>query len=643
DRGVYRTLNGGDDWEQVLFINDTTGCIDIEINPNFPDSVFAVMWQRYRNPAERSVSGPNSGLWRSIDGGDNWDRLTNGLPTGDNVGRGSLAIAPTSPDFLVLTHTDHPGYFIGGWKTDDGGDSWEDMDGLDPYGHDIYNSFGWYFGESIIEPSAMNTIYIGGLYMYKSTTLGDTWEQVFDWCHVDHHAFNINPNDPAKIISGHDGGVNVSYDRGDHSTRFSSLAATQFYAITHDPSIPHRLYGGTQDNGTMRTTDGSIDNWDYLYGGDGFYCLVDPRDSDVIYICMQWGGIRRTLDGGNNWDSIGWDMSGDRTNWMTPYIFDPHNYDRLYYGTYRVWGTTNRGNSWNDISPDLTDGDDPGGLTYGTITSLSASPVEPGLILVGTDDANVWYTDDFGGDWTRIDQELPDIWVSRVATHPDSANVFFVALSGHRISEPQPHLYRSDDYGQTWHAIVGETPETMLPDGPINDVIIDPDDTALIYVATDFGVFASMDYGQSWGELGEGLPMSAVFDIDFIASQRRLIAGTHGRSMYSIGLGELEVEKSPRELPVSERMFLTSYPNPFNGTSTIRMSVPVAQSVDVQVFDLLGRQVAVISQNQRIPAGISEWSWTAQTDAGISLASGTYIVVATTDSQQISRRVQLVK
>jgi len=643
DRGVYRTQNGGDSWEQVLFINDTTGCIDIEINPNYPDSVFAVMWQRHRSPAERSVSGPNSGLWRSINGGDNWNRLTNGLPTDDNVGRGALAISPNNPDFLVLTHTDHPGYFIGGWRTNSGGDSWESIDAMDFYGYDVYSSFGWYFGESIIEPSASNTIYIGGVYSIRSDTYGNSWDYVFFDSHVDHHAFHILQNNPSYIISGHDGGVNISANRGNSSDRFTSLAATQFYAITHDPSLPHRLYGGTQDNGTMRTVDGGIDNWEDLYGGDGFYCLVDPRDSDVIYVSWQWGNILRSTDDGDSWLEIDEDFGDDRTNWMTPFIFDPHNYDRLYYGTYRVWRTDNRGNSWTAISPDLTDGDDPGTLTYGTITSLSASPVEPGTIIAGTDDANVWYTDNFGEDWTRIDQQLPDIWVSRVATHPDSANVFFVAHSGHRISEPQPHLYRTDDYGQTWHAIVGDSPETMLPDGPINDIIIDPHGPAHIYVATDFGVFISTDFGQSWAELGEGLPMSAVFDIDFIASPRRLIAGTHGRSMYSIGLDQVEVDEPARSLPVTDRLFLNSYPNPFNASTTIRLNVTRAGFVNIRVFDLLGRQIAVISQNQRIPAGISEWSWTAQTDDDISIASGTYIVVATTDSEQISRRIQLLK
>ncbi len=646
DRGVYRTENGGTSWEQVLFIDDSTACIDIEINQLNPDTVFAVMWERYRQPSQRQVSGPNSGLWRSIDGGDTWSELTNGLPINeDNLGRGSLAISPTHPDFLFLTHTDHPGYYLGAWKSNDGGDSWIEATGFDDVGYNVYNSFGWYFGESGIEPGWPPTIYVSGLYMYRSDDAGDNWSRVFyPWCHVDHHALVIDPNNPNRVVSGHDGGVNYSLDHGDDNTfRFSSLAATQYYAITHDPSLPYRLYGGTQDNGTMRTTNGGINNWSNLYGGDGFYCLVDPRDSEVIYISMQWGSIRRTLDGGGSWEDIDGEADADRTNWMTPYTFDPFNYDRLYRGSYRIWKTNTRGDSWFAISDDLTDGDDPGNLTYGTITSISVSPAQEHLILVGTDDANVWYTDTGGINWHRIDQDIPDVWVSRVANHPDSAGVFFVALSGHRIGEHTPHLYRSGDFGETWYPIVGNLPEDRLPDGPINDVIIDPHDTSRLYVGTDFGVFASMDYGQTWAELGEGLPMSAVFDIDFIASERRLVAGTHGRSMYSIALDDVGVVDTKPALPVSDRLFLTSYPNPFNANTTIRINVPKATKVSLEIVDLLGRQVSILAQNETIYAGVSEWNFTGKHENGQPLASGTYLVVAKLDSDRLTRQITLLK
>jgi hypothetical protein len=644
ERGVYRTENGGDSWDRVFYIDDSTACIDIEINQLNPDTVFAVMWERYRLPSQRQVSGPNSGLWRSIDGGDTWSELTSGLPINeDNLGRGSLAISPTHPDFLVLTHTDHPGRYYGAWRSYDGGDTWEEMSGFDDYGYDVYNTFGWYFGGSIIAPGYPFTVYIGGLDMFRSDDGGNNWTQVFNNSHVDHHDYSIDPNHPTHIVSGHDGGVNISLDSGNDTYRADYLGATQFYAITHDPSIPHRLYGGTQDNGTWGTRTGGINNWEKAWGGDGFYCLVDPRDSDVIYVSSQWGSMYRLENNWNDWYSINDGVGSDRSNWMTPFTFDPFNYDRLYRGSYRIWGSNNRGESWVDMSGDLTDGDDPGNLTYGTITTISASAAQEGLILVGTDDANVWYTDNFGVSWHRVDEQIPDVWVSRVATHPDSASVFFVALSGHRIAEPMPHLYRSDDYGTTWYSIVGDQPEDMLPDGPINDIIVDPDDTARLYVGTDYGVFGSSDHGQSWAELGEGLPMSAVFDIEFVASGRRLIAGTHGRSMYSIALDAVGVADTKPSLPTTDRLFLTSYPNPFNANTTVRINVPKATKVSVEIFDLLGRSVSVLTLNEIVTAGVHEWSFSSESDNGRPLASGTYLVVANVDTERLTHRITLLK
>ncbi|MCB2212299.1 T9SS type A sorting domain-containing protein [bacterium] len=541
ERGVYRTENGGDTWELVHYINETTGCIDIEINELNPAIVYAVMWERYRTPSTREVAGDDSGVWRSTDGGDTWQQLTNGLPNNDpNLGRGALAISPDNPDRLYLFHsgTPYPGSsstpYYGSWRSDNGGDTWTSID-IGNYDDNLYSTFGWYFGESIVEPGNPDVIYVAGVEVIRSLNGGASWSTEFDDSHVDHHAFYIDPNNPSHVTSGHDGGLNRSTNRGSTSTVFNSLGATQFYAICHDPSHPERLYGGTQDNGTMRTVNGGTGDWDRIYGGDGFYCRVDPRDNGYVYAEWQNGNMVRSTNGGSSFYGIsGW--WGDRCNWMSPYCFDPFDYDRLYFGSYRVYRTNNNGNDWSTISGDLTDGDDPGSLTYGTITTIDASAVQPNYIVVGTDDANVWVTQNGGSNWTRIDSALPEMWVSRVAFHPTEANTIFCTFSGHRVSDPTPHVYRSDDLGANWYSVSG-TGAGELPEGPVNDIIVDPDDPSRFYVATDFGVFFSTNEGDTWAALGQGLPMSAVFDIEFIASERRLVAGTHGRSMYSIALG----------------------------------------------------------------------------------------------------------
>jgi photosystem II stability/assembly factor-like uncharacterized protein len=544
ERGVYRTLNGGDSWERVHYINPMTGCVDLEINENNADIVYAVMWERFRSPSTRLVVGDDSGVWRSIDGGNTWQQLTNGLPHDDpNLGRGALAISPDSPNRLYLFHSGTPFQgsssteYYGSWRSDNGGDTWTEID-VGNLDDNLYSSFGWYFGESIVEPGDPDVIYVAGVQVIRSLDGGNSWTTEFDDSHVDHHAFWIDPNNPSHIISGHDGGVNRSTNRASTSTEFNSLGATQFYAICHDPSRPWRLYGGTQDNGTMRTMNGGLGDWSFLYGGDGFYCLVNPEDSAVIYAEWQYGNLVRSTDSGNNFFSIS-EWGGDRTNWNSPYCFDPLNYDRLYFGTYRIYRSNNQGTDWDTISNDLTNGNDPGTLVYGTITTIAASGVQANHVLVGTDDSNVWVTQNGGGNWTQIDNTLPDRWVSRVAFHPTQPNVIFATFSGHRDGDPTPHVYRSENLGGSWYSISGNG-NTALPNGPINDIIIDPDDPNRHYVGTDFGVFVTYNEGDTWGALGSGLPMSAVFDLEFIASERRIVAGTHGRSMYSYALGDIE-------------------------------------------------------------------------------------------------------
>ena len=527
ERGLYRTTNGGDIWERVVFLTDSTACIDVALDVQHPDTVYAVMWERIRRPYQRQVGGVTSGIWRSYDGGDSWTQLTNGLPAGTDVGRGGVTVSPADPSRLYASFADHPGYLLGLYRSSDYGDSWQEVTYISG---SFYSSFGWYFGQIHADPVDPDVVYAQGVSMFRSSNAGASWNYVFSNAHVDHHTLWINPNNPAHLITGHDGGVDVSYSTGSSCTRFVDLPVTQFYAITADPSLPYRLYGGTQDNSTPRTLSGGTDDWDVIYYGDGFYTLVDPRDSDVIYAEYQWGGLGKSTNGGYSWNFIS-DFDGDRTNWMTPYTMDPQNPDILYLGTYRVWKTTNGGSNWNAISSDLTDGPGAGNLTYGTITTIDVSPVNQQVIYVGTDDAHVQVTTNGGGVWTDISTGLPERWVTRVTPHPDSAAVVYVSLSGYKEIDYIPHLLRSSNYGASWTDI-----SANLPEAPINDVIVDPDYPDYLYVGTDFGVFYSWNDGQDWAALGNSLPTSSVFDIHLTES-RELVAGTHGRSMWKFVLG----------------------------------------------------------------------------------------------------------
>ncbi|MBU1937018.1 hypothetical protein KKG05_06425 [bacterium] len=528
ERGLYRTTNSGDTWERVLFLTDSTACIDVALDVQHPDTVYAVMWERIRRPYQRQVGGVTSGIWRSFDGGDTWTQLTNGLPSGTDVGRGGITVSTSNPNRLYASFADHPGYLLGIYRSFNYGNSWEEVTYISS---SLYSSFGWYFGQIHTDPVNPDVVYVQGVSMYRSSNAGTNWSEVFPYAHVDHHALWIDPNNPAHLITGHDGGIDVSYNTGASSSVFEDLPVTQFYAITADPTLPYRLYGGTQDNSTPRTLGGATDDWDVIYYGDGFYTLVDPRNSNVIYAEYQYGGLGKSTNGGYGWSSIDDDFYGDRTNWMTPYTMDPQNPDILYLGTYRIWKTTNGGSNWTSISSDLTDGPGPGNLTYGTMTTVDVSPVNSQVIYAGTDDAHVWVTTNGGSNWTDISAGLPQRWVTRVTPHPDSVAVVYVSLSGYKEIDYIPHLLRSSNYGANWTDI-----SANLPEAPINDIIVDPDYPSYLYVGTDFGVFYSWNDGQDWAALGNNLPTSSVFDIH-LTTTRELVAGTHGRSMWKFPLG----------------------------------------------------------------------------------------------------------
>ncbi len=529
ERGIYRTLDGGDTWSRVLFLTDSTAGIDVAVNPNNADTVYAVLWERIRTTTYRSVGGFSSGVWRSVNGGDTWSELTTGLPQTNIVGRGGIAVSPVNPNRLYLVYANHPGNLLGIYRSDNAGNSWTQTSGP---GNGLYSNFGWYFGQIWAHPTQQNTVIVQGVNMYRSTNSGGAWSAIFSDAHVDHHALWIKPSDPTRMITGHDGGINVSTNSGANSTHASDLPITQFYAITSDPQLPQRLFGGTQDNSTPCTFTGNTDDWEVLYGGDGFYCLVDPRDSDVIFAEYQYGGLGKSTDGGQTFDYIASNFDNDRINWMMPFVMSPTNPDVLYCGTTTVWKTTTGGNDWTSISPDLTGGPGPGNLIFGTITTLSVSAADSQVVYAGTDDARVWRTQNGGANWQLVNAGLPQRWCTRVTAHYDSANVVYAAFSGYKWMDYMPHLFRSSDYGTIWQDI-----SSNLPEAPVNDILIDPDQPSYLYAGTDFGVYFSADWGTTWSVLGDGLPLSSVFDLQVTTgAPRYLVAGTHGRSMWKIPL-----------------------------------------------------------------------------------------------------------
>ncbi|MCW8960934.1 MAG: T9SS type A sorting domain-containing protein, partial [Ignavibacteriaceae bacterium] len=385
----------------------------------------------------------------------------------------------------------------------------------------------------------------------------------------------------------------------------TSMPITQFYTCDVDYQLPNRYYGGTQDNGTNRTLTGTPNNWQQIYGGDGFYVLVDPSNNNYVYAEYQYGGFARSTNGGNNFS---YGLNGvpgtDRFNWSTPFIIDPTNPAKLYLGTHRLYKTTNRAVSWTPISTDLTNGPPTGNQVYGTITTIASAPSDTNVVYVGTDDGNVQVTIDGGANWTKISNPLPVRWVTRVAVDPYDAMIAYVTLSGYRYDEYLPHVFRTTDAGVNWVSI-----SSNLPDAPVNDIIVDPDSAGRLFVATDVGVFVSDSLGNSWNYLGENLPNSPITDLVLHNPTRTLIAATFGRSMYSINLTPVTNVKNDIAV-VNDFVLYQNYPNPFNPTTKIKFTLSTSLSLrkrvsegrvraTLKVYDILGNEVTTLVNEEK--------------------------------------------
>ncbi|HBZ01088.1 MAG TPA: hypothetical protein DEO84_07190, partial [candidate division Zixibacteria bacterium] len=535
ERGVYRSTDSGVNWERVLYSNDSTGAIDIAINPTNPNIIFASMWERLRNPRYRRVGGLSSGIWKSTDGGDTWNRLSTGLPApSSTVGRIGLAIAPSNPDIIYASYSNDPGNLIGFWRSTDGGANWSSR--LISPAPSTFSGFGWYFGRIWVNPTNANTVYFGDVYMWRSTDGAAHWSDITGFMHVDQHAWAPSLTDPNLIFSGNDGGVFKSTNNGLSWAKLYDLPITQFYAMTIDSRTPQRLYGGTQDNSIPRTLDGAPNNWDVLFGGDGFYSAVDFTNSNIIYAESQYGYLGKSTDLGNNWDIIldGINTS-ERVNWCTPVVMSPFNHLILFYGAQKLYKTINGGALWSVISPDLTGGSGGGNLVFGTITTICQSPLSASVIWVGTDDSRVWVTTNGGTNWTNVSGSLPDRWCTRVTADVFDTATAYVTFSGYHESDHLSHIFKTTNNGTSWSDISGN-----LIDIPVNDILPDPEHQQRLFVGTDFGVYYTENGGTLWQLLGDNQSICPVFDIDLNNATRKLVSGTHGRSMYTYDLNQLD-------------------------------------------------------------------------------------------------------
>ena len=568
ERGVFRSNDGGASWKKVLYTDPRTGAIDLLLDPNDPNVVYASMWNRIRRSWSDPLPSSGNGIYKSTDGGESWHRLKNGLPPEKTNGRIGIAISNQNSQriyALIDSHevarkaeegeTDAYGRprkdVIRGavvYRSDDGGENWSQVSKNGRRMQRLFSTYGWVFGQIRVDPNNDDTVYALGVPLMKSVDGGQTFKALISRrLHGDHHALWIDPTNSDYLLNGNDGGINISYDGGSNWKDLDNLPVVQFYNVAIDNQTPFNVYGSIQDNGSWRGPSNHRPgrneqiNWRRVPGGEASYMQVDPENQALFYSASFYGAIMRSnLESGKT-DRIvpEAEEGGDRLRgqWLAPFQLSPHNSSVIYHGMQYVFRSLNRGESWERISPDLThnDPEKQGNISFATITTISESPLKFGLVYAGTDDGRVHVTKDSGLNWTEIVKDLPPFkWVSRVVASKFEEGTVYLTLNGKRDNDFQVYVYRSKDYGETWDDV-----GAGIPGGPVNVLIEDQRSSDVVMVGTDMGVYVTTDGCESWQVLGSELPITFVHDMKLHQRDKKLVIATHGRGMFTLDVDKL--------------------------------------------------------------------------------------------------------
>ena len=657
--GVYKTTDGGQTWEKVLSVmrdDKHIGVVDLVMEPGNPDVLYAAAYDKERTAWTFNAGGPGSAIYKTTDGGLNWEKLGGGLPDGV-IGRIGIDVSPSNPN-IVYANVENCNVegmkFKERWKlmqegqplgrrqseigdevyrSDDHGKTWTKA------GDNVGGGPAYYYQQVRIDPTDPDHVYILGQGMWETKNGGQEWGTPFRFG-GDNHAMWINPENPKHLLLGYDHGMGITYDGGENWYHPDFKDVGQFVAVGFDYRYPYHIYGGMQDNGSAggpsTKKDGGpirLEDWIRVGGGDGMYNEVDPDDWRIVYNESQFGPITRwNVETGES-KGIRYDDM-DRWSWNSPIVVSSHNSNVIYHAGNKVVRSANRGESWVEISPDLTSADEQkiagtGNIQFCTIVTLAESPVNSRVLWAGTDDGKVWVTQNGGEEWTEVTANIPGhpaYWTSRVEASYMDAGKAYVSVTGYREDDFRPFVWKTEDYGTSWESI-----SNGLPDAPVCVIREHPGNENLLFVGTTKQVHVSIDGGKTWSDLRNNMPYVAVEDLKIHPRENDIILGTHGRSIWVADISYLvELNKDclnkdfhlfrpeDKVLYESQGPSYNSASSNFNGESEER-GTPftfylnpemVDKNVKLEVYDHRGKMIH--EKELEAGKGINISSWNQQ-------------------------------
>lgn len=651
--GVYKTTNGGKSWKKVLSVTRDgkhIGVVDLAMDPNNPDVLYAASYDKERKPWTFNAGGLSSGIYKTRDGGKNWELLAGGLP-GGVIGRIGIDVSKSHPNIL---YANIENCNVEGMSTEE---RWELMKngqalgrGQEEIGDEVYRStdYGkswtkvgdkigggpaYYYQQVRIDPTDPDHVYIVGIQVWETKNAGQEWGTAFRFG-GDNHALWIDQNNPKHLVLGYDHGMGISYDAGINWYHPDFKDVGQFVSVGFDMRRPYFVYGGLQDNGSIAgpssKADGSpiyLEDWYRTGGGDGMTNVVDPNDWRILYNESQFGPLTRINQESGEAKGIRY-REMDRWAWNAPIVVSPHNSKTIYHAGNKVVKSTNQGESWEVISGDLTSADSvkiggTGNIQYCTIITLDESPVFEGLLWAGTDDGKIWITRNSGKEWTEVGQNIsdhPGHWVSRVEPSNFDAATAYVTITGYRADDFHPYIWKTNDFGQTWTNISANLPEEALC-----VVREHPQNEQLLFVGTTRQIFASLNGGQSWNSLRNNMPFVPVEDLQIHPRDNDLIVGTHGRSIWIADISALSqvnesISKSDFYLFKPENKVLYNRPRQsynsassnFSGESesgALNLYCYTAEPMEDARLQILEGSRVIFEQKLESQSGIQEVEW----------------------------------